>query len=141
MKVIEEIFIETMREMVYLDVVKTTVPVLDIESLIGHAINVVVPYRGDIVVFFSEQMIKSVGKNIFDCDHKFSKEEFADVIGEFLNVFAGKLLDKLHPNILFEIGLPRMINYKDLSINDCTISNFADPSGGQVALIVPVDKF
>lgn len=137
MNIFEEVFIETMSAMAYLDLVESNDLTLSIESLSGYEINVVVPYMGDIIVFFSDDMKRTVGNNIFDCERSFSQDEFSDVIGEFLNVFAGKLLDKLHPDVLFEIGLPKKVSGDVVRVEQFLVTTFSDPTGGLVALYRP----
>lgn len=130
-KIIEDVFIETMSEMVFVNIALTDI--FKVNNPVSVKMSILMPYLGDVVVVFSKPLYSLLSENIFG-DEEYEGDKVEDAIAEYLNVFTGKLLDKTYSDILFEIGLPEKINFNKMELDGYVPKYFIDPHGAHVAL-------
>ena len=130
---IVDVFIETMESMAFVDVLPTD-KVPNFKNPIVVRMGIMMPYMGDVVIVFSENLANLLIDNLLGEGAEDSDQALLDATGEFLNVYVGKLLDVLHTDILFELGLPKRIEFNDIKSEDFNIVHFSDPNNFSVSL-------
>ncbi len=126
-ELISEVFIETMCDMAFVDLIPQTE--IDINNPIANKMRILLPYLGDVILIFSGNLANQLSMNLHE-----DKDHVEDSINEFLNIFTGKLLERLHPDVLFELGLPEASSVDEIDDKEFEILNFGNPDNDNVCV-------
>lgn len=133
-EVIDNLFVEVMSEMGFVDVVPVSDGVVIIDP-VAIKMGIMMPYLGDVVVVFSRPLAVKFAMNLSVTTEMESLEQgITDSASEFVNVFVGKLVEKLYPTVLFELGLPTRIDLSKLNKDGFVVHHYTDPENQRVSV-------
>ncbi len=111
---ITDLFVETMQDMAFVDVTLGTGEYKIARDSIVVKLEVIMPYSGDLLIAFDRDVAKEFAMNVFgEAQFVELQDPILDASSEFLNVIIGKIFSAFAPNLLFELGLPQVINNPD----------------------------
>jgi hypothetical protein len=112
-KVIASCASETLQSLAFSELIITD-DIVDnqIDQMIPVKIDILLPYLGDVWVLIHHEMAKLISLNLFQDTNE---EMINDSAKEYLNIFAGLLMQKMLPNDLFELGIPAIMSIPELS--------------------------
>ncbi len=103
-KIIDDVFIETLEDYGFIEVIPTQEKEVVVEP-IHCSIKIMMPYLGDLVISVPKKMAEEIASASYgSIDNKIVE----DVVAEFLNIFTGKAMEKLYPDLPFRIGIPQL---------------------------------
>ncbi|MCK5073443.1 MAG: chemotaxis protein CheX [Bacteriovoracaceae bacterium] len=117
-KIIETVFIDAIAEMFFVDVIVAEDEELSIDCPIICRLSILLPHWGELILVFSEDIARELIENTLGGNVSEQKSKMVDAVGEFANVFAGKLINEISPNMLFELGLPKIIDKSSFDITN-----------------------
>lgn len=124
-EIIENTFIEVMESMGF-DEVLPIEKVPPCQTPFYIELKVTMPYMGNFIVAFSKELANEIVQNFFADSDSAAKEEYIrDCLSEFVNVFVGKVMQQLYPDLSFRIGIPEVI--KKIPNENFAIHSFVDP--------------
>lgn len=125
---IQKEFIETLREMAFIEVLPDHEnDRIDIKRPVAAKMSVLMPYLGDVIVVFSQGLVNELSGNLFGKEEGQSEERQRDALFEFVNVFVGRVLDQIYPDVLFELGLPQQFDLTVFNPDNFEVECFVDP--------------
>lgn len=138
---ISNIFTETMQEMAFIDVA----PMDKLQNAfspeaIAVKIEVLMPYTGDLVIVFEKDLAKEFAVNVFG-ESQLSQlhEPVTDAASEFMNVIIGKIFAAFAPDLLFELGLPKLIS-PQIDASPYLAQHYVNPEGKQMTFYFRLDR-
>jgi len=142
-QVLADVFIEVMQGTGFVDVALAEKTYVKGERSYVVKLDILMPYLGDLVVEFSEDVASQMVCNISGKDYNSEEGHviYTDIVNEFLNVFAGKLFEVLAPQLLFEIGLPAQVAKSSLGLDKYEVLHFMTPEGFGVDLYKKFKSF
>lgn len=103
-KIIDDIFVQTLEDYGFVEILPTTEKA-DIVDPIHCSIKIMMPYLGDLVISVPIKMAEEIAVATFGTA---DQQIIDDVVCELLNIFAGKVMENLYPDLPFRIGLPQL---------------------------------
>ena len=111
---IADLFAETMQDMAFIDVTLGTGKCQINPDAVAVKLEVIMPYSGDLFIAFDRDVAKEFAMNVFgEAQFVELQDPVMDASSEFLNVIIGKIFSAFAPNLLFELGLPQVMNRPD----------------------------
>lgn len=127
--IIENTFVEVMETLGFYEVISSHSPV-PLANPILIDMKITMPYMGNFVVAFSNEIAEEITANFFADVTKNANERqvyVVDTLCEFVNVFGGKVMQQLYPHLAFRLGLPQKI--ENIPDEAYVMHTFVDPNG------------
>lgn len=125
---IQKEFIETLREVAFIEVLPYHgEDKVDIDKPVAAKMSVLMPYLGDVVIIFSQRLVDELSYNLFGKEEGSDEDRKRDALFEFLNVYVGRVLDQIYPDVLFELGLPQQFDLTGFAPENFEVECFVDP--------------
>lgn len=97
------------------------------------SIKITMPYLGDMILVVDREISENMAESFFgDTSDSFVD----DVIGEFLNIYVGSVMDKLYPNVAFRIGIPKKLpELTSIDSGKFDMCHFVSPNGKYASIL------
>lgn len=134
----------TMAEMGFIDTIPDksgNLTLKDIESPMAVKLGILLPFLGDMIIVAPHSVCKLFISNIYTepIDPQ-DQDILKDTLAEIINIVCGKLFQIAAPDVLFELGLPEIIDPDGLDLKDYTIQFYKTAQDEHICMAHKVDK-
>lgn len=124
---VDKAIIDTLQDSAFVDVITTDKSGVS-DNFKTVKIKILMPYAGSLLIQIDDKLLEQMIQNVYGNEFISDIQVGTDMLGELLNVVAGKIFELIASDVLFEISLPELIENPVIP-KKAHVHHFVSPQG------------